>query len=269
MLLEVARTVGMTIVGAADVHDPVSLQLVGVTLGEALQRLLGGHSYLLVGDEGADPASFRLVVLPGSGPPRHGMAASSGGSGEGERGQPDPPVGGDTLAPPEPTFASLDGASSEVLELVLADAGADDVAAAAFERLSARDPRDAVRVALRLAESPDGPQRRRALEFLDRAEGADRGEILTTMDRGASDEDDGVRAYALSALALRGGGQSEEILRRELRNPDPDARIVAIQSIAERDPTSVLVRQALADEDPRVAEHARALIVEAGPREEP
>jgi len=79
------------------------------------------------------------------------------------------------------------------------------------------------------------------------------------MDHGASDEDNGVRAYSLSALALRGGGQSEEILRRERRNPDPDARIVAIQSIAERDPASVLVRLALADEDPGVCR------VRAGP----
>ena len=269
VLGEVARAAGFTVAGADDLGEPVSLELHGVPLAEALQRLLRGRSYLLVSDQAAPTVPVRLVLLADRNPTaRDDRTALDDAAALVDRDQPGEVARGDVLAAPPPAFESLDGASSEALAAVLADPGAGDAAEAAFERLAARDPRDAARVVRRLAENPDGALRRRALELLDRAEG-EPGEALVAFIEAVSDKDEGVRAFALDALALRRGGDSEAVLRRELQDPDPDARIMVIQSIAERDPTSALVRQAATDGDPRVAAYAQALMAESGPPEEP
>jgi hypothetical protein len=270
VLAEVARAAGLTVAGAVDLRDTVSIQLDGVPLAEALERLLRGRSYLLISDPAAPTVPPKLVLLGDrnpSGP--EGRAILTGDPATVDQDRPAALTGDDATAPPASAFASLDTASPEELAAALAEPGAGDVAEAAFERLAAQDPQDAARVVRRLAGNPDGALRRRALELLDRAEAAEPGEALAAIIEAASDPDEEVRIFALSALALRRGGDSEAVLRRELQNPDPDVRIAVIQSIAERDPTSELVREASADGDPRVAGYARALMDETGLPEEP
>lgn len=76
---------------------------------------------------------------------------------------------------------------------------------------------------------------------------ADEGAVRSALDAALDDKNANVRAYAVQALAGRGGPELAAILGRALRDPDPNVRIMAVDQMVPQDQGITLLQEALSD----------------------
>jgi HEAT repeat protein len=76
---------------------------------------------------------------------------------------------------------------------------------------------------------------------------ADESTVRSALNAALDDKNANVRAYAVQALAGRGGPEAAAILGQALRDPDPNVRIMAVDQMVPKDQGLTLLQEALAD----------------------
>jgi hypothetical protein len=122
----------------------------------------------------------------------------------------------------------------------------------AFELLAAQDRQRAVAALLEVTQSAQPDARLQALELLHQSGQAEERTVLSALGEALADEAATVKAYAIQALAERGGADALGPLRSVLRDPDPSMRIMVIESVVQQEDALPLLQQALSDDNEMV-----------------
>jgi hypothetical protein len=242
VLREVARQAEIDVVGIEMVgDDAVTVRLTRVSPLEAVQRLLKDVPVVLV-EEPAPDGEMRLarVRLYARGAPG---AVTWAGDGQ------------DDSATLDDDRDPLERSDNRGLLVALLQDGDDERADAALEVLEARDPALMIRELLMAAQSDEPAQRMQAIRLLERTGRIDSATAVAALDHALADDDEAIKAFAISALSTRGAA-GLEALRRTFRRSSRDVRLMVLEAVSERDGDSALLREALDDLDPLVRQFA-------------
>lgn len=242
VLREVARQAEIDVVGIEMVgDDAVTVRLTRVSPLEAVQRLLKDVPVVLV-EEPAPDGEMRLasVRLYARGAPG---AVTWAGDGQ------------DDSATLDDDRDPLERSDNRGLLVALLQDGDDERADVALEVLEARDPALMIRELLMAAQSDEPAQRMQAIRLLERTGRIDSATAVAALDHALADDDEAIKAFAISALSTRGAA-GLEALRRTFRRSSRDVRLMVLEAVSERDGDSALLREALDDLDPLVRQFA-------------
>ena len=114
------------------------------------------------------------------------------------------------------------------------------------------DENDVIQHFTKMAEHDDPAMRVEAVSALGQSGKSDEPEVRITLDAALSDKDPSVRSAAHQALVSRGGEEAMGSLWQALEDPDPDVRIVAVDSVAPGKEGEALLEAALSDADETV-----------------
>jgi HEAT repeat protein len=139
------------------------------------------------------------------------------------------------------------------------------VQAMALDRLAENNRQEAIPLLVDGTRSQQPQLRLRALDLLINSQ-ANENTVLSALGRAVSDEDVGVKSYAIRALAERGGPEAIAHLGEALRDSDPAIKMLAIEHIARSVPPTqraVLLQQAATDSNEMVRSAASTWLEEA------
>jgi HEAT repeat protein len=123
------------------------------------------------------------------------------------------------------------------------------IQATAFALFAERDHQGAVAALLGVTQSEQPERRWQALEVLRGSDQVDERTVLTALHTALADEDATVKAYAIHALADRGGAEALAYLHQALRDPDVAIRRLVLESVIQLDDALPLVQEAVEDDD--------------------
>jgi hypothetical protein len=122
----------------------------------------------------------------------------------------------------------------------------------AFELLAQSDAPGAMDALLDLAGNEEPQIRQQALSLMSQV-GQDEGPtVVSALGEALADADEGVKRYAIEALASWGNQDAMQYLRQALRDPDPFTRTLAVESVAALKEGLPLIYEAISDADPTV-----------------
>ena len=121
-----------------------------------------------------------------------------------------------------------------------------------FEHLAEKDGSGAVDALLGLSGSEEPRIRRQALSLLMEVGQEDGATVVSALGDALADGDEGVRNYAIEALASWGSPAAMGYLRQALHDPDPFTRTLVVESVAELQEGLPLIQEAVSDTDPTV-----------------
>jgi hypothetical protein len=226
VLGEVARLTGLEARGAEALQDPVSVDVQGLPLREALPRLLAGVSgYVLIEDDADPPFPPRMLLVVPS--PGGGAVAA--------------PAAREAVTPP-----------LRALGHAVTQGDAEAVDAEARRLLAGRERALAVRFLSELARDGEPTTRLQALHLLHEAGEGEDGATVSPLATALGDQDDAVKAYAIQALAEEGSPAAATHLRRALRDRDPGVRLKAIEALAQMVDGRSFLHEAIDDPDAAV-----------------
>jgi HEAT repeat protein len=141
------------------------------------------------------------------------------------------------------------------------------VQTAALGFLAERAPQDAISFLLVTSKSRQPDDRLEALTLLQRAAFVDEKTIVAALTEGLADSDARVRAYAIQALAERGGPDALSSLREVLRDSDSTVRMMVIAHVSATEPSARLLQEALGDDDESLRLAAESKLADIGARQ--
>jgi HEAT repeat protein len=258
ILREIAQDTGVEVRGSQDLQEEVSVRFSRLPLRQALARLLGGMNYLLLLEDTTLPGGRRsgLIWVLGRRAPSAPETASLTGA-QGTRSEKAEGV----MASPHASGAVTDEAA---LRKSLSDPN-PAVQAMALDRLAENNRQEAIPLLVDGTRSQQPQLRLRALDLLINSQ-ANENTVLSALGRAVSDEDVGVKSYAIRALAERGGPEAIAHLGEALRDSDPAIKMLAIEHIARSVPPTqraVLLQQAATDSNEMVRSAASTWLEEA------
>jgi hypothetical protein len=242
IIQEVTRQAGVELRGSPqELQHAVSVQFSNLPLDRGLKELLTNVDYVIIGDV-SNPISARRARLLIFNP-----AALD-----------DTPTGPQLLGQPAPLGAAPAGVDPALLkEIMSADPA---LQSHAFQTLATQDPQQAVQ-ALQVAIANGQPAvRLQALQLLDQYNQADPGAVLAAFRSALSDKDTTVKEYAIQALAGRGTSDSVELLRQAFSDPDPEVRLLVLETLAQNPEATDLLQSALSDPDESVRNAAAEVL---------
>lgn len=271
ILREVAHRTGVEVEGLEGLEESVTVRFAALPLREALEKLLAHRNYAILEEPTpqGDERPARVVVAGRRAPPPPAAVPS------GEETRPEGvAVAEATIPGPDATEpereALLEQNSEERLAALrtYAQEGNEEalrkallepdqmVQATGFQLLAERDPQRAVAALAEAAKSDQPAARFQALTLLDQSGQAEEGTVLFALREGLADEDGTVKAYAIQALAGRGGAEGLAALDQAYRDADPSIKLTILESVAQREQGLRLLREALEDEDETVRSFA-------------
>jgi hypothetical protein len=255
VLQEVARRTGAEIHGLEGVQENVSVRFAHLSLRDGLQQLLTRVNYFLsvqaAPQGGTQPA---LVLLSGwsAAPLAETLGGEEGAKPEGE------PVAEEDL---EERLAALQAFAEAGNEEALRQAAADPhqtIRAAAFALLARQNPAAATTLATAAVRGPDLAQRLTGLQALGQL---DNSPAVQTLGEALTDDDVGVREYAIRSLMGQTSPDATSILSQALQDQDPSIRILALEALAAQGAEGrEALKLALHTGDPLVRSRAAALL---------
>jgi HEAT repeat protein len=138
------------------------------------------------------------------------------------------------------------------------------VQTAALGFLAERAPQEAISFLLVTSKSRQPDDRLEALTLLQRAAFADEKTIVAALTEGLADSDAHVRAYAIQALAERGGPDAMSSLREVLRDSDSTVRMMVIAHVSATEQSARLLQEALGDDDESLRLAVEAKLADIG-----
>jgi hypothetical protein len=259
ILREVACQTGMEVRGSEMLQQQAHVEFSGVPLAEALQDLLAGADYAVLGDV-SSPQQTRpatLVIFDSHGLADHARARTGprpadirAGSG-GARGS-----GGGADAVQPSSVVQVD--EEELVRQALSSN--PNVQAAAFEALAALDSGEAVEALEAAIKSGEPPARLQALQLLDHFPQADADTVVSALGTALTDNDLSVKLFAIQALASRGGAEAMNLLNQAFNSADSSVRLMVLQSVSGTKEGNPLLEHATSDPDQAVAASASALL---------
>lgn len=289
ILQQVARLTGTEFKGLDKALSKVSVSFAGAQLAEGLQNLLTPLNYVIIGDvSGPETAQQARVMIFGQQPIPHRNVI-------GVSSQTKPPIeptpeltpqesviteeleapeqeSAETEAQADPEkklaalYASLQHGDKEALREAMQDSN-PTIQASAFEALAAQDREEAIDALLAAVKSDQSATRLQALQLLNQVAQAEERTVLSTLRDALKDGDPTERAYAVQALAGRGGTEAMGYLGEAARDPDPSVRGMVISSVADKDEGFPLLEEALSDPDESVSSTAALLLKQTGRKE--
>lgn len=166
----------------------------------------------------------------------------------------------------EVSAASVD-ASRSTAEHKSSASGSDAAASSlppSVETENSQAEQENIDALLETTRAEDPRLRMHALSALAASGKADETIVRSALDAALADEDAGVRAQAVQALANRGGSAAIGLLRQALRDSDPSVRLMAVDSVVPQEQGIALLREALSDGDETVRYRAASKLKEAG-----
>ena len=272
ILQQVARQTGMVVQGLELLQQKVTVHFSNAPLDEGLRTLLMGVDYGMISaprHAGTGQAALLIVLQPrgigraGLHPGEAGRTRQSVLAGENDASPQESDTEEEEPAADQPQWKRLNAlyvsgwlGNREPLRQAVQDPDGT-IQAAAFQFLSRLDSKEAL-AALLDATKADQPARRlQALQLLQQSGVADEQTVVATLGMRLGDQDLSVKAFAIQALAQRGGADAMRYLDQAFRNPDPSIRTMVIQSVAPRKEGLSLLLRAIWDEDEVVRSFAK------------
>ena len=262
VLQEITSQTGMEIRTSGTLEEPVSIQLVKLSLSESFARLFA--NYVIVwktfSNEQQQPAlawvSEPKVQTPMPTPLSNPLAKERASEEEF-------PDQREAALSPQERIEMLRELAKQGQLAALRDALFDPdptVQAEAFALLAKQDSQQAVTALVDMTKSDQATQRRQALQLLYQTEHADEKTVLSALGAALTDEDDTTKGFAIQALTTREGPDAVEHLRHALSDPDPSVRLMIVEQAAQRAHGQVLLQEALADSDEAIRSLASSLL---------
>lgn len=284
VLREVARKTGLRMHGLEKPLGTTSLQLEKVPLQSALNALLEGVDFIIVGDlshsletsqlwirRESHVAHKGMIRLPARDLSESGVSVEANAVAEqmdsGERLDESEPEAEEVqqtfeLDPTE-KFDSLASSITKRDQEALATAVLDSdpvLQSNAYEALKSVNADAAKEALFAAAESEQPSTRLEALQLLQQSGLTDDRSYLTTLNNALGDSDVQVRMAALQGLARLDSPEAMSYLRPLLHDPDPAIRLMLISSVGAKDKS--LISTALQDGDEAVSSAAASLLQE-------
>lgn len=262
---EVTTQTGTRALGLNTLTGTVYAHFSGVSLAQALQKLLFKVNYALIdrnqaGTEKGSPSAL-LVIFGRDLDQWEPSTEKVSGPGAWHASRPvatpvAPPGAGANPQPPQDKQAADVAAlakqgDKEGLRKAMLD-GDPRIAAMAFEALVQQDPAAALDALVKTAKSDQPGVRLEGLQRLDQSGLADEATMLSMLHDAMSDPDRQVKAYAIRALGAHGGGEAMDYLRQALADEDPVVRLLVVQSASQSEEGTSILQQALSDTDESV-----------------
>ncbi len=226
-------------------HHPLPLpesiteSFTALPVKSALERLFGPEASLVFRFEVADEAPGPLAV------PKEvwvvGTIRARGTAATAEGGESRSPVAAPDAAPRPATTPTLTGEDQSLLPGL----GHEEAIDSLLGMTRDEDPEMRLQALAALSQGAQGGE-------------SDKATVRSAIDAALTDKDARVRGQALQALANLGEAEAMPKLWQALRDPDPDVRILAIESAGPGEQGRALLDAALADEDESVRAVARA-----------
>lgn len=260
LMQEVARRTGVAIVGLDKLEGKISVRFSGLAVDEGLGRLLAEVSHVLVMEptpQGSTRVRQVLILemrkAPDPASPPLAVPLQS-----------DAP--GDELAEEKAKAAKEVKHAAQRLEAIESAALAGDLDALraalrdsdsvnrsrALDLLAEANPEEAAAQVLEMTKSDKPGIRLQALELLNDSEIADEETVVSSLGSALAAADETVKAYAVEALAERGGSEAIAYLKEAFHDSDPEIKRLIIGSAAPHDEQKVLLEEARYDEDDSV-----------------
>jgi hypothetical protein len=239
VLNEIREKTGMRLHCSIPLEGSVTVSFTALPVKQALERLFGsGADFMFRYPEGG----LRPLAVPQEvwviGTVRNGGSEIVQAKGGGDRAA----LGAEAGPPAVGPDPAIQGSNSTGKPAVAEDApgGLDlndvQVIDDLLKRVRDEDPATRVQAILDLSESGKG----------------DEDTVRSALDAALTDQDARVRASAVHTLASRGGPEAMGYLWQALKDPDPDVRIMAVDSAVPTDEGLTLLREALSDADETV-----------------
>jgi len=126
----------------------------------------------------------------------------------------------------------------------------------AFELLSQLDHREALYALLATIKAGQGDSRLLALHYLTQAPWADEEAVFSALNDSLKEKDMDARFCAIRALAEREKPRAMDLLSDALNDPDPNMRLMVVQSVAQKQAAIPLLEIAAEDADETVSSAA-------------
>lgn len=253
ILTEIMAQTGLEIRGLPSIQDTVSLDFSNLSLREGLQKVLVKNNYLIIDKKSSDGTIIpgTVIILNSQTGSLMPMATDE----QQAEADGDIPEVSARLS----RLEQLIGANAPDLKESLYAATKDNepmIRELAYRELYQRGDVNVLDILRRDARGEDIDVRRTALEVLSQLDQENAIEILS---EAASDSNIDIRQTALENLSQTERGLT--IIKEKLRNPDPDVRIAAIETLASlgEGPAREAAEEILHDADERVRAKAEAI----------
>jgi HEAT repeat protein len=245
----VASKAGIEVVELEQFRNEISVQLSGLSLHDALQRLLSDVNYVLIeraSDQAQQPPVLSVIL--------GGRVRSSSQT-----------IIDCVLADAVDTSKGGTEDNETALRRALEDP-APDSQALALELIAERDRDNAVSILVEATQSNVPEVRLRAIDLLVNSQ-ADSQTILSALGSAVNDQDREIRRYAIRTLAQQGAPEGLAYLQAVLVDPDPGIRTLTLDHIFRFVPPAqgipLLQEAATLDPDAAVRSTASSLLAEA------
>lgn len=275
VLREVAQRAGIEILGSEKLQESISVSFSGLSIHEALQKLLVSVNHLVIGDKPPQGGTKPMRVLIVG---RRSEASLQSAQPEAIRNEEELEEELGEVVNPEKAQkeyekrlkaveASAQAGDEQALRQALLDSE-PLVQARALELLAAHDREKIAAHLIDLTKTSQPQTRIQALHLLSESELADEETIVSSLGDALVATDENVKAYAIEALAKRGGSEAMTYLQQAFRDPDPKIRRMVVENAAPQDAQGVLLQEARWDPDETVRSFARFWLEQLGSEDE-
>lgn len=271
ILNQIALLTRLEIQGLDQVNEAISVDFSNLSLREGLERLLGDTDYAFILPGQSDTGKAGLLMIFGSHasagrrtsePKRISRTSASAQVSEAassfealvQQLREDP-----TVDEQQKELASLQLAATQqdyrTLKMALSD---PDLAieGTALELLSQLDHREALDALLAIIKAGQSDSRLLALQFLTQARWVDEETVFSALSDSLRGQDIDARFCAIRALAERASPRAVDLLSNALKDPDPNVRLMVVQSLGQKQTGIPLLEKATADADEMVSSAA-------------
>ncbi len=271
ILNQIALLTRLEIRGLDQIDEMISVDYSNLSLREGLEQLLGDtdHAFILPDQPGADKPGLLMIfgsharagrrISEPKGISRTGASAQVSANANSVEEFEQHLQEDETLDPQQKEWAQLQLAAARqdysALKMALSD---PDLAieGTAFELLSQMDHREALYALLAVIKAGQGDSRLLALQYLTQARWVDAETVFSALSDSLKGQDIDARFCAIRALAERENPRAMDLLGDALKDPDPNVRLMVVQSLGQKQAGIPLLEIAADDADEMVSSAA-------------
>jgi hypothetical protein len=271
ILNQIAVLTGLEIQGLDKASELTSVDFSNLSLREGLEQLLGDtdYAFILPGQSDTGKAGL-LMIFRSHARTRRQTSEPRGISRTSARTQVSEAANSfEALVQDSQEDRTVDEQQRQLARLQLAAAQQDyrtlktatldpdlSIGGTAFELLSQLDHRETLDALLSVIKAGQGDSRLLALQYLTQARWADEEAVFSALSDSLKGQDIDARFCAIRALAERENPRAIDVLGDALNDPDPNVRLMVVQSLGRKQAGIPLLEKAAADADEMVSSAA-------------
>jgi hypothetical protein len=271
ILNQIALLTSLEIQGLDQINEVISVDYSNLSLREGLEQLLGDTDYAFILPDQSDRGKPGVLMIFGPhARTRRRTSEPKGISRTSASAQVSEAANSlEALVQDSQEDRAVDEQQRELARLQLAAAQQDyrtlkmatfdrdlSIGGTAFELLSQLDHREARDALLAIIKAGQSDSRLLALQYLTQARWVDEETVFSVLSDSLKGQDIDARFCAIRALAERENPRAIDVLGDALNDPDPNVRLMVVQSLGQKQAGIPLLEKAAADADEMVSSAA-------------